>query len=771
MVYAILMLLIIECVSKYKMKNNNDKPLSISDLVNEFQISKESIELYGIHKLIQSKPSNTKEQNYRLFDKVRLKFITRAHNADYRIGQIKTLLGVLNLEQNEADQIEESLVYSKKKYAALKESLKDIDVLEKINITCDLELLDSYINDLTNLKYGLNDILSAKIPPAEFHTVDTKPNRMLSKDTESKKSIINQVSQKLVFVGIGVVFLALSIYIYVDYNRNLSATNINPLATESHHVEQAPNLMPSIEKGTEDLPESVDIDQNEIVTTLASDLEFKAGNQSLIDAPAFENESQALVPKMANGKTDTHVNHQQHSGTDIKTSASDIKAESHEFDLEPTILEKDDKEKEFFKQLVADLQKKYDKKANNPTLATGDIKHDVSTPQKDNQTMGNNDLALLPVTNATQSTNQKTVNKLKTSTKFNKTLVKKLSDKPNQQETASKKKTSRKAITLSSPKEIEPTVFSQTPIPQRADKPSAGKDRQLSTVQNSETVPPAIEPTSPTKKTAKSTQKEESPLLSKLDESANRTIIRPKQGQKKKPPKPVNPEALKWIQKSYESLMNGNNSEAIIAASVAITLEPGLAKPYINRAWAYSNKGQYDKAIADCNIAIKKDPKSMLAYNNRGVAYQGKGDSEKAKADYQKACSLGLELACKNYKEIVSAETVDRLLKQSLTHFSQKQWDDVIASASKALKLSPNNVTAHANRSAAYIQKGLYEMALQDCNKAIEIKPDYALAYNNRGSALELLGRKEEAALDYIKSCSLGFNLGCQNAEKLEVTP
>jgi tetratricopeptide (TPR) repeat protein len=324
---------------------------------------------------------------------------------------------------------------------------------------------------------------------------------------------------------------------------------------------------------------------------------------------------------------------------------------------------------------------------------------------------------------------------------------------------------------LSSQKELVPPLTSRKPPSQNADKPPKEAVVQQADVIRPKTIPPAIQPTSPTKKAAKSASKKELSLLSKLDDSANKPTKRPKPKPKRTPPKSANPEALKWAQKSYDSLMNGDNSEAIIAATVAITLDPELTTPYINRAWAYSNKGQYDKAIADCDIAIKKAPKSMLAYNNRGVAYQGKGDSEKAKADYQKACSLGLELACKNYEEIVTADTVDRLLKQSLTHFSQKQWDDVITSASKALKLSPNNVTAHANRSAAYIQKGLYEMALKDCNKAIEIKPDYALAYNNRGSALELLGRKEEAALDYVKSCSLGFNLGCQNAEKIDATP
>ena len=43
--------------------------------------------------------------------------------------------------------------------------------------------------------------------------------------------------------------------------------------------------------------------------------------------------------------------------------------------------------------------------------------------------------------------------------------------------------------------------------------------------------------------------------------------------------------------------------EAIAKYTKTIELDPKLAVPYGNRAYAYYNKGDYDKAIADCTKA------------------------------------------------------------------------------------------------------------------------------------------------------------------------
>jgi type II secretory pathway predicted ATPase ExeA len=117
-----------------------------------------------------------------------------------------------------------------------------------------------------------------------------------------------------------------------------------------------------------------------------------------------------------------------------------------------------------------------------------------------------------------------------------------------------------------------------------------------------------------------------------------------------------NPEAQEWTQKSFESVSKGRFNLAIDEASKAIGLDPGLVNPYINRAWAYCEKGLYEKAIADCYTALALDPKNALALNNIGLAFHRLEELATAQEYYKKACDLKLEVACSNYKLLRSAE-------------------------------------------------------------------------------------------------------------------
>ena len=116
------------------------------------------------------------------------------------------------------------------------------------------------------------------------------------------------------------------------------------------------------------------------------------------------------------------------------------------------------------------------------------------------------------------------------------------------------------------------------------------------------------------------------------------------------------PEALEWTEKSYESVSKGNFTNAIDEATIAISFDPDLVIPYVNRAWAYIESGQYDKAVADCNTAIKIDPDNALAINNIGLAYHRMGKLQLARKHYKKACDLNMNIACENYKSLSSSE-------------------------------------------------------------------------------------------------------------------
>ena len=122
-------------------------------------------------------------------------------------------------------------------------------------------------------------------------------------------------------------------------------------------------------------------------------------------------------------------------------------------------------------------------------------------------------------------------------------------------------------------------------------------------------------------------------------------------------------------------------------------------------------------------------------------------------------------------------ETIKRL-NQTIALDDRNEWlylhrgnvfsrlkDIIFASADfeRTVLLNP-----YINRAAAFTQTGRLEEALTDSSKAIRINPSLGLAYNIRGYILELMGKPKEALVDYYVGCLSGFNLACQNHNRLE---
>ena len=237
-------------------------------------------------------------------------------------------------------------------------------------------------------------------------------------------------------------------------------------------------------------------------------------------------------------------------------------------------------------------------------------------------------------------------------------------------------------------------------------------------------------------------------------------------------------EALAWSRKSYRHVVEKKWQNAIMDASLAISYQPEMIDPYINRAWAYAETGNFEDAIQDCNKALAIDPQRAEIYNNRGLAYHRQGNATKAVQDYLKACQMGLKIGCQNYLEmkqnlaehIEKTGEVDNLLRKSATFFKQKDWQSVLQITGKVLSIDPGNFIAYANRSAAYSYMGQLDDAVKEAEKAIAMNSKFGLAYNNRGYALELMGKTIDAMVDYRLGCLYNSNTACDNYLRLEPT-
>lgn len=212
---------------------------------------------------------------------------------------------------------------------------------------------------------------------------------------------------------------------------------------------------------------------------------------------------------------------------------------------------------------------------------------------------------------------------------------------------------------------------------------------------------------------------------------------------------------------------------AIDAATKAIKIDSNDPVAYINRSWAFAEQGNYKLAIMDADKAIKLNPKDAMAHNNRAYAYELSGSLTKAKKEYKVACDLNYKPACETvakFEEAMTGNTiaeVKELLNRSFEKFRQKDWKAVEQMSTRAISLDPSNAMAYVNRSGARAELGLLSTALDDCNRAIQLNPGLGLAHNNCGYTYELMGRSQQAALEYQQACNLGVKQSCKDYHRI----
>jgi len=109
------------------------------------------------------------------------------------------------------------------------------------------------------------------------------------------------------------------------------------------------------------------------------------------------------------------------------------------------------------------------------------------------------------------------------------------------------------------------------------------------------------------------------------------------------------------ITSSFEKFREGNWNAVEQLSNKILKLDPNNALAYVNRAGARTEMGLVYNALDDIERAIQINPKLGIAYNNKGYTLERMGDTAKARAQYQKACNLGLQQSCKDFKRLSSA--------------------------------------------------------------------------------------------------------------------
>jgi tetratricopeptide (TPR) repeat protein len=84
----------------------------------------------------------------------------------------------------------------------------------------------------------------------------------------------------------------------------------------------------------------------------------------------------------------------------------------------------------------------------------------------------------------------------------------------------------------------------------------------------------------------------------------------------------------------------------------------------------------------------------------------------------------------------------------------ENRIDDAIVAYTKSIEINPS-AGAYNGRSAEYIRKGTYDMAISDANQAIFLNYKYPLPYFNRGNAYFKKNDFESALKNYSRAIAL----------------
>jgi tetratricopeptide (TPR) repeat protein len=178
------------------------------------------------------------------------------------------------------------------------------------------------------------------------------------------------------------------------------------------------------------------------------------------------------------------------------------------------------------------------------------------------------------------------------------------------------------------------------------------------------------------------------------------------------------------IEKGKDLAYKGHYDQAIAVLSKAIDKNPGLAKAYTVRAFAYEGKGKHAEAIADATKAISIDPSDPEAYGTRMRAYGASHQMEAGAVD-------------------------ERMVLQIHEQRLMKGADNYLGRCNDKIKRAPNFSSNYVERASAYRGLHQFQKALDDYNVAIKRDPHNYLAYYNRAQVYLQMNKHDLADHDF----------------------
>jgi len=133
-----------------------------------------------------------------------------------------------------------------------------------------------------------------------------------------------------------------------------------------------------------------------------------------------------------------------------------------------------------------------------------------------------------------------------------------------------------------------------------------------------------------------------------------------------------------WSALGLINLQLGNEDEALVDLSKAISLGSKWAGDFMNRSIIYHHRNNFRGALADLDQAVMLAPQEASVYFNRGLLRQEVGDHNRAEEDFRKAGDLAPERYPKFIMDaIIARKPIDeKLMRQEAEAYQPPKRDN-----------------------------------------------------------------------------------------------
>lgn len=165
----------------------------------------------------------------------------------------------------------------------------------------------------------------------------------------------------------------------------------------------------------------------------------------------------------------------------------------------------------------------------------------------------------------------------------------------------------------------------------------------------------------------------------------------------------------------------------------------------------FFSNGEYQKAVDAYTEYLRMQPRDIKTIYNRGRAYEELEEYAKANEDFRK---------------VIKEDPLNVNAHLSIAsdyYYRQKDFENTIFFAEKALKLDQNSALAYTLKAKGHQKLGDLKEAMEAYNDAISVDEEYPDAYLSRGSLRIYLKQFSRACNDF----RLAKSLGATQAESL----